>query len=101
MQINGKGRIEPSLLNGVKPQVTDRQAPAARQATVASSPDRPKHDSVQFSDEGRALAGGTPLLAASGPERVAEVRQRILRGAYNTAEMAGEVAKRILQRGEI
>jgi hypothetical protein len=25
----------------------------------------------------------------------------VLMGAYNTAEMAGEVAKRILQRGDI
>jgi negative regulator of flagellin synthesis FlgM len=100
MQINGKGRIDPSLVAGVTPSVTDRQAPARQQSTGAA-PERPKTDSVQFSDEGRALASGAGLQAAAGAERVAEVRQRMLRGAYNTAEMAGEVAKRILQRGDI
>jgi negative regulator of flagellin synthesis FlgM len=100
MQINGKGRIDPTLLNAVTPSVSDHQAPARSQPHATPS-ERPKTDSVQFSDEGRALASGAGLAAASGPERVAEVRQRILRGAYNTAEMAGEVAKRILQRGDI
>lgn len=101
MQINGKGRIDPSLLGGVKPGSAERSAPARRTDSVAAIPERPKQDSVSFSDEARALADGTSTRAAASSERVADVRQRIMLGAYNTAEMAGEVAKRILQRGDI
>ncbi len=101
MQINGKGGIDPNALNGVRPSAQDRQAAARRTEPVASTPDRPKQDTVSFSDEARALSTGTSLRAASSTERVEDVKRRVLMGAYNTAEMAGEVAKRILQRGEI
>ena len=101
MQINGNGRIDPNALGGVKPNVSERSAPAKRTETVATTPDRPKQDTVSFSDEARALASGSSTKAATSSERVADVKQRVLMGAYNTAEMAGEVAKRILQRGDI
>lgn len=101
MQINGKGRIDPNALNGVKPGASDRAVPLRRTDTVASTPERVKQDTVTFSDEARALASGSSTKAASSTERVADVKQRILMGAYNTAEMAGEVAKRILQRGDL
>jgi len=101
MQINGKGRIDPNALGGIKPNASERSVPTRRTETVASTPDRAKQDTVSFSDEARAMAsGGSPRVAAS-PERVSDVRQRVMMGAYNTAEMAGEVAKRILQRGDI
>ena len=101
MQINGKGRIDPSLLGGIKPGAVERQTPTRRTDAIAPTPERPKQDTVSFSDEARALAEGTSTRAAANTERVADVRQRIMLGAYNTAEMAGEVARRILQRGDI
>ncbi len=101
MQINGNGRIDPNALGGVKPNASERSAPGKRTETVATSPDRPTQDTVSFSDEARALASGSSTNGATSSERVADVKQRVLMGAYNTAEMAGEVAKRILQRGEI
>jgi anti-sigma28 factor (negative regulator of flagellin synthesis) len=101
MQINGKGRIDPNALNGVRPGATERSAPPKRSDAVASSPERPKQDTVTFSDEARALSTGSSIRAQSSTERVEDVKKRILTGAYNTAEMAGEVAKRILQRGDI
>ena len=101
MQINGKGSIDPNALGGIKPGAAERSAPLRRTETVASTPERAKQDTVSFSDEARALAGGTSTRAASSTERLADVKQRVLLGAYNTAEMAGEVAKRILQRGDI
>lgn len=101
MQINGKGNIDPNALGSVKPGSAERSAPTRRTDTVASTPERPKQDTVSFSDEARALAGGTSTHASASSERVADVKQRVLLGAYNTAEMAGEVAKRILQRGDI
>ncbi len=63
-------------------------------------------DRVQISDAGRALAAraegaeegaGTELT----PERIAEVRRRILEGAYNSVEVAGQVARGILERGDL
>ena len=101
MQINGKGRIDPNALGPVKPGAAERSAPASRPDGVSSTPERAKQDSVSFSDEARALASGTSTRAAASSERVEDVKQRVLLGAYNTAEMAGEVARRILQRGDI
>jgi anti-sigma28 factor (negative regulator of flagellin synthesis) len=100
MQINGKGRIDPNALGGVKPGAAER-APLRRTDTVSPAPERVTKDTVTFSDEARALASGTSTRAASSTERVEDVKQRVLMGAYNTAEMAGEVAKRILQRGDL
>ncbi len=101
MQINGKGRIDPNALGGVTPGAAERAVPLRRPGTIASTPERAPQDTVSFSDEARALASGSSTRAASSSERVEDVKQRILMGAYNTTEMAGEVAKRILQRGEI
>ncbi|MDZ7630642.1 MAG: flagellar biosynthesis anti-sigma factor FlgM [Gemmatimonadaceae bacterium] len=101
MQINGKGRVDPNALGSVKPNAAERSAPLRRTETAASTPERVRQDTVTFSDEARALASGSSTRAASSSERVEDVKQRILMGAYNTAEMAGEVAKRILQRGDL
>jgi anti-sigma28 factor (negative regulator of flagellin synthesis) len=101
MQINGKGGIDPTAPHGVRPGAAERNAPARRTETVAATPERPKQDTVTFSDEARALSTGSSTREASSTERVQDVKQRILMGAYNTTEMAGEVAKRILQRGDI
>jgi len=101
MQINGKGRIDPNALGSVKPGAADRGSSSRRTETAATTPERPKQDTVSFSDEARALASGSSTQAASSSERVQDVKQRVLLGAYNTAEMAGEVARRILQRGDL
>lgn len=101
MQINGKGRIDPRTLGGVTPGAAERDRAARQTGTPTSAPDRPKQDSVTFSDEARKLAGGSSTRAATSTERLEEVKQRVLLGAYNTAEMAGEVAKRMLGRGEL
>ncbi len=101
MQINGKGRIDPDALSIGKPAAGERNAPARRAETESAAKERVTQDTVSFSDEARALAGGASTRAASSTERVDEVKKRILMGAYNTAQMAGDVAKRILDRGEL
>ena len=72
---------------------------------AAVPPSRPaRTDSVEISSAGRALAGaestegGAPSLT---PERLAELRQRVLEGAYNSVEIADQVARRILDRGDV
>lgn len=40
-------------------------------------------------------------IAELSPQRAAEIRRRILAGAYHTTEMAERVARRILERGDV
>jgi hypothetical protein len=101
MQINGKGRIDPGAVARSRPIGTERQTPSTRQNSIAPAVDRPRQDTVTISDEARALADGSSPRAAGSVERLEAVKQRVLMGAYNTAEMAGEVARRILQRGDL
>ncbi len=71
--------------------------------TSESAPSAPvtrQGDTVQFSPEARARlaeasAGGL------APERVAEIRQRILQGAYDTTDVIQAVAERILGSGDL
>ena len=61
-------------------------------------------DSVEISSAGRALAGAESVEggpASLTPERLAELRQRVLEGAYNSVEIADQVARRILDRGDV
>lgn len=61
-----------------------------------------RSDSVQISDAGRALSTGGPSgSGALSAERVAELRKRVLEGAYNSTHVVDQVAKRILERGDV
>lgn len=82
----------------------DKAAPNARKHTTDAPTAVSRGDSVQISDAGRALAteqadaAGRPELSA---ERIGEIRERILQGAYNSVEVVEEVARRMLERGDI
>ena len=62
-------------------------------------------DAVQISDMGRTLSGND--VDASGdagaldPRRADEIRTRVLSGAYNSVEMADQVARSILRSGDL
>jgi anti-sigma28 factor (negative regulator of flagellin synthesis) len=58
-----------------------------------------KSDSVQISDEARRL--NADQRDALNPERVAELRQKVLTGAYNSLDVVDQVARRILTRGDL
>jgi hypothetical protein len=64
-------------------------------AQGAGSP--PRADRVEISEAGRAMAA----QGALSPERVADVRQKVAAGAYNTMEVAAEVARRMIARGDL
>jgi anti-sigma28 factor (negative regulator of flagellin synthesis) len=55
-------------------------------------------DTVEISDAGRAKAAQT---TDARPARLQAIRDRILQGAYDTDEVVGEVARRILDRGDL
>ena len=64
-----------------------------------------RNDKVSISEAGRALSA----QASSRPdetrelsqERIAQIRQRVLEGAYNSVSVVEEVARRMLERGDI
>ena len=67
-----------------------------------------RSDQVQISDAGRALASQAAASASSAvetkgltPERIAEIRGKILEGAYNSVEVVDQVARRMLEHGDI
>lgn len=94
MTING------DVTGGVR-GIPERDQPvpvqAGRTSAASQSVAAPRHDGVDVSAEGRALSRGAALT----PERIAEVRQRILRGAYDQASVVEAVARRILQSGDL
>jgi hypothetical protein len=101
-------RINGSIFDPLRP---DRATPGAipaiprpgEQGGASSTPAPAKSDSVQFSDAGRSLAGRlAPTEQESvDPERVAELRTKVLTGAYHTLDVVDQVARRILSRGEL
>ncbi len=76
-----------------------RPAERAGESAQSTSPAR-RGDSVQISQEARAKLAEA---SASGlaPERAAEIRQRILQGAYDTSGVIRAVAERILGSGDL
>jgi anti-sigma28 factor (negative regulator of flagellin synthesis) len=97
-------------------RVSTPAGPAQPQAHPQSQPPHPgdagvqpngagptKSDSVQISSAGRSLAGRIEADQKErfDPERVAELRTKVLTGAYNTLDVVDQVARRILTRGDL
>ena len=88
-------------------QVQTQVESGKKQESSTAAP-APRSDRVQISSAGRALATQAAVSAghaaeAQGlsPARVAEIRGRILQGAYNSVEVVDQVARRMLDRGDI
>ena len=64
--------------------------------STAEAPSRT--DSVQISDAGRQMSANQ--ADAVNPERIAEIRQKVLQGAYNSLDVVEQVARRIITRGD-
>ena len=94
---NGSDILRSEQTRELQKHVGDRQqAKAAEGAT----PVQRSGDKVQISEAGRELAA----KASSGsltPERISEVRERILSGAYNSLEVVDQVARKMLASGDI
>ena len=94
MKING-------YIDSLRPTPTSNPAVQrpTQEVTQAPAPRPVKSDSVQISDAGRRL--NAEVREALDPERVAELRQKVLSGAYNTLDVVDQVARRILTRGDL
>lgn len=66
-----------------------------------------RSDKVQISDAGRRLAAqaneapATEVRPELTPQRIAEFREKILSGAYNSVEVVEQVARKMLASGDI
>jgi negative regulator of flagellin synthesis FlgM len=101
---NAGGPIAPDSTTGTsQPSVT----PGSTGAPPASPtpPQTDRSDSVDISDAGRALAarGGQSGTTSSSldPTRAAQIRERVLNGAYDTLEVVDAVARRVLSSGDL
>lgn len=103
-------RINGSMFDPLRPD----RAPVT--GTPPQSPPRPqdtgtrpngtgpvKSDSVQISSAGRSLSGRIEAESNNtfDAERVAELRSKVLTGAYNTLDVVDQVARRMLSRGDL
>ncbi|MDQ6831008.1 MAG: hypothetical protein M3081_19265 [Gemmatimonadota bacterium] len=96
MRIHGKSaeiqQPKTAPAESVKPSV----APSVSSERPAAS--RNREDRVQISDAGRAKAAETTGL---DPQRVTDVRRKVLEGAYNSVNVVDTVARRILEQGDV
>lgn len=60
-----------------------------------------KFDRVEISDAGRAKAARLEPTSSGASDRLAEVRKRVLSGAYDADAVVGEVARKIIDRGDV
>jgi anti-sigma28 factor (negative regulator of flagellin synthesis) len=58
-------------------------------------------DRVEISTAGKARAAEIAAAPNARAARLQDIRERILQGAYDTDEVVGEVARRILDRGDL
>lgn len=77
--------------------VPPAQTPAARGPDARPTP----QDTVSISDDARRLNAEAGASDGLSPERAAQIRERLLSGAYHSTEMAGLVAQRILESGDV
>jgi hypothetical protein len=76
--------------------------PDARSAPA--TPERPRRDTVEFSDAARTLAEDSSAVRGEqslSPSRRDAIRQRVLDGAYNQLSMIDQVARRLLRSGDL
>jgi hypothetical protein len=76
--------------------------PQGQSATTPVAP-VPKTDSVQLSESGKSMSRklDAEFRDTLDPERTMELRRKVLEGAYNTLDVVDQVARRIMQRGDL
>ena len=95
MKINGgsSGPIRPDPTREERLPLSDTETAGGNTVT--------RVDTVEISDAGRAKAAETTAVAGSRQARLQAIRERILQGAFDTDAVVGEVARRILDRGDL
>nr|PZN89669.1 MAG: hypothetical protein DIU52_11985 [bacterium] len=99
--IGSSGPVRPERASGV-PDERDRPGRAVQQVSRV-----PPRDRVEISERGRVLAARQELVAwlqaqtGKSPEAIAELLARLEEGAYDSPTIAREVARRLLESGDL
>ena len=104
MKINGKSfdPIRPAVQSPASKVGQTENRGGAPASSSQGSARTARGDSVQISDAARAALSGTSATGGSlTPERTAELRKKVLEGAYNSLNVVDHVAKRIIERGDV
>lgn len=102
MKINGKSyeQARPVVQKPVAQEQDQAENRAKAPGTASSAAGSARRDTVQISDAARALADSDAARGPLTPERTAELRKKVLEGAYNSMQVVDHVARRILERGD-
>ena len=95
-------KINNSYSNDLTPRSTravsdPAAASAASTGAVSGSDQSGPRDSVELSAEGIARSKDATL----SDQRIAQIRQNVLQGAYDSSHVVDQVAKKILASGDI
>ncbi|MBV9774881.1 MAG: flagellar biosynthesis anti-sigma factor FlgM [Gemmatimonadetes bacterium] len=98
-------RIENKTPEVTRPEAVRNapSAPAHAGSESAPAAQAGRTDRIELSPEARALAArlDEPGAEELTPERIAQLRQRIQDGVYDSPELADAVAQRILESGDL
>lgn len=95
-------RPDRSVQNRTPGAISESQQQPSQPSSQPNTTGPARSDSVQISAEGRSLASRAESEAGSlDPDRVAELRNKVLTGAYNSLDVVDQVARRILTRGDL
>jgi hypothetical protein len=99
MKVNGRdtGPIPPGRPVGPRAE----HPPQNDRLTTQKAEKVAKLDRVEISSAGRARSDALAPVPSSQPDRLEEVRRRLLASAYDSDDVIGEVARRILDRGDV
>ncbi len=103
MKIQGGngGPLRPDRSRDLSTPSVDNRERATEQASKRTPSQVEKFDRVEISDAGRAKAAQLEPTTPGSEQRLAEVRRRVLNGAYDADAVVGEVARRIMDRGDV
>ncbi len=100
MRINPNNPVQHAEQVSRVRDTANRNTPAAGAPVTPAGPPA-RVDRVEISDAGRALAAKGAEGGEMSAERVAELRQRVLGGAYNSLDVVDQVARRLLDAGDV
>lgn len=102
MRIQGKTPevTQPKPSSNVQPTTQpSSQSPAV--SSEQAAPRRERNDQVQISDAGRTKAAQATSTGGLDPQRASDIRRKVLEGAYNSVQVVDNVARKILDRGDV
>ena len=102
MRINPNGNMVQQAGQASRGRESASRIPPADGTLAPPRPAAQCADRMEIPDDGHELAAEAPETAGTmSAERMAELRQRIDGGAYNSLEVVDQVARRLLDKGDV